>query len=662
MRPVISVFFFFILRASVYAQPLLEIDSAQYKAEVIRMAADADVSFPFVSGDKFYYLSNQPVEEGVKNLDVTGKALYRIYCAEGSEKKGKQIFESQYKQTHEGPFFINEAGDRIWYTANKISRKGKDVLTIREAVKVNGSWVIQPIPFFDTLSVSVCHPLLLQSESKMIFAADFDKAGFGGMDLYSLEKINGRWENLTNLGKSINSSGNELYPAVDGERLLYISNRAKRDYNIFAYHLATGRVSLLPPPFNSAAPETGFAFSRSQKCWYVSGKYGDKNVIRKISFLWPKSVASDTVSQRSYCYGFSEESSVGLDDTLQAVYEWDFGDGHKRRGLTVDHCFAEPGTYNVSLNIIDKSTGVLFFNQVNYVMEVSDSFRIDSRINKDTLVWIKKHAADSVRRVYVEADEMPLYAGIKKSIALPVGWKVLKEYYWMICSGKEDTICRVRRRDFSGSPVMDTLLRIAQPPDLNFKIHLGGSDSLFSTHPIQTLVRDTVTFIQTPDRKYHYFAGNYDDIDSTFKPASGVRGKGFSESTVIAFEKNKMISNQKLNGELSVIRNCLHLYSVNYKPSRYELEPFQQDSLKSLVLRLKGQEKIKLIVVSTTDPTGSKKFNEFLSEKRSDAVISYLHKLGIRGAVIEKQKKPLCENVSQGNLLRESKIYLKYEN
>ncbi|MFA5511901.1 MAG: OmpA family protein [Candidatus Kapaibacterium sp.] len=62
----------------------------------------------------------------------------------------------------------------------------------------------------------------------MLFAAfEHEVGGIGRLDIYSAEKINGKWTNVKNLGPNINSSGWDSQPMIsnDGNILLFSSDR-----------------------------------------------------------------------------------------------------------------------------------------------------------------------------------------------------------------------------------------------------------------------------------------------------------------------------------------------------------------------------------------------------------------------------------------------------
>ena len=67
------------------------------------------------------------------------------------------------------------------------------------------------------------HPTLSSDGKILIFASDRE-GSFGGMDLFQSRLTNGKWSTPENLGKLINTSGNEFFPFLDSENNLFFSS------------------------------------------------------------------------------------------------------------------------------------------------------------------------------------------------------------------------------------------------------------------------------------------------------------------------------------------------------------------------------------------------------------------------------------------------------
>jgi hypothetical protein len=67
------------------------------------------------------------------------------------------------------------------------------------------------------------HPTLSSDEKMLIFASDRE-GSIGGMDLFVSRQIGGKWSAPENLGKNINTAGNEFFPFLDSDNNLFFSS------------------------------------------------------------------------------------------------------------------------------------------------------------------------------------------------------------------------------------------------------------------------------------------------------------------------------------------------------------------------------------------------------------------------------------------------------
>ncbi|TKC09316.1 OmpA family protein [Pedobacter frigoris] len=82
---------------------------------------------------------------------------------------------------------------------------------------------ITPFPWNNN-DYSVGHPTLSKDGTILIFASDMP-GGSGGTDLYyCVRSGNGQWTRPVNLGKKINTEGNEMFPFFDADNTLYFSS------------------------------------------------------------------------------------------------------------------------------------------------------------------------------------------------------------------------------------------------------------------------------------------------------------------------------------------------------------------------------------------------------------------------------------------------------
>lgn len=114
----------------------------------------------------------------------------------------------------------------IYYT--KIARKGNKQKIFKAEFILNNKRQLSLVE--DTKPLDFCsdnynysHPALSSDGNMIVFASDRE-GSFGGMDLFVARKTGDTWSAPEDLGKSINTSGNEFFPFLDRQNNLYFSS------------------------------------------------------------------------------------------------------------------------------------------------------------------------------------------------------------------------------------------------------------------------------------------------------------------------------------------------------------------------------------------------------------------------------------------------------
>ncbi|GAA4411648.1 hypothetical protein GCM10023187_37810 [Nibrella viscosa] len=190
---------------------------------------------------------------------------------------------------HEGPATFFHDGSGIIFTRNNYnngkarkSADGVSKLKLYSADYQNGGWTnVQELPF-NSDEYSVGHPTLSYDDKLLYFASDMP-GGFGGTDLYVSRWEGGQWSKPVNLGKEINTKGNELFPFVDEHGNLYFSTDGRRGLgglDIF-YALMQGStvqaVERLDDPINSPQDDFGLITDGNRRSGYFSSNRRNSN-------------------------------------------------------------------------------------------------------------------------------------------------------------------------------------------------------------------------------------------------------------------------------------------------------------------------------------------------------------------------------------------------
>ncbi len=195
------------------------------------------------------------------------------------------LFETllQFKG-HTGPLTISEDDNTIYFTKNKFKEvKGVHLLEICSSSKTSIGWGnVKVLSFNDPISSSY-HPTINAGGNVLYFSSD-RAGGYGGSDLYKVEKItDSTWSAPVNLGPSVNTQGNEVFPFVKDNDLIFSSDGWSGMGGLDLFQVSLTKTNAQPKnfgyPVNSSADDFGFVMSANQQEGYLSSnRYGTDDV------------------------------------------------------------------------------------------------------------------------------------------------------------------------------------------------------------------------------------------------------------------------------------------------------------------------------------------------------------------------------------------------
>jgi outer membrane protein OmpA-like peptidoglycan-associated protein len=129
---------------------------------------------------------------------------------------------------HNGPVCF-DAGFKTAFVNRTLSASGKGrkeaggirtrLLQLYTSGSADGKWK-KPEPFFlNSNDYSVGHPALSPDGGTLYFVSD-RPGGYGGTDIWSCKKKNGKWDDPVNLGPAVNSPGDEMFPVITSPGIL----------------------------------------------------------------------------------------------------------------------------------------------------------------------------------------------------------------------------------------------------------------------------------------------------------------------------------------------------------------------------------------------------------------------------------------------------------
>jgi PKD domain/WD40-like Beta Propeller Repeat len=285
----------------------------------------------------------------------------------------------------EGPGAMNASGDWFIFTRNVRleGKKNKDRLSLYQTRLVDGNWTEpEMLPFANT-SFNYAQPSIDAKNKVLYFVSDLS-GGLGAIDIWKVSFDNDKWGEPLNLGSVVNTSSNDVFPYYsDNGNLYFGSDRPKGLGGFDIYYINDDKVFSLPAPFNSEKNDYSLITKDGNQGFVSSNRKGTDDI-----YFYQKEIIVHSDCIRSYkpvrCFTLFDTEP--LSDSIPFTYKWFFGDGQVGYGRTVEHCFDQPGDYNIELRLMDNVTGVEYKNVANYSLTVKpilDHYIVAEHVKED---------------------------------------------------------------------------------------------------------------------------------------------------------------------------------------------------------------------------------------------------------------------------------------
>lgn len=350
-------------------------------------------------GNIIYYTRNNSIENALRNVSDTSNKL-GIYSAELIDGIWTNIKPFDYNN----PYYsfctpaLTPDGQRIYFSSDMPGGNGG--MDLYYCDRHNNSWD-KPVnlgPLINT-NKNESFPFAC-NYGKIYFASDGLK-GLGGKDLFYTQQINGVWIIPVHLDSAINSTADDFGIVVDStfENGYFSTNRLKTD-DIFSFK---------SPPIEFATcdsmKENNYCFTfydeKQQLLDTVKAIYqwtfgdGIIHIGKEVAHCFPGPgkysvsltiidvLTGDTIAKRveykaeleninqayisSDKVGMADKSMSfkGVTSDLKGIsvtdFLWDFGDGFKQGGQSINYSFKKRGEYAVKLGLLSEkdSLGVV---------------------------------------------------------------------------------------------------------------------------------------------------------------------------------------------------------------------------------------------------------------------------------------------------------------
>lgn len=648
---------------------------------------------PF-SSDKYDEFSPVFYKNGVvfctnRNTSLTSystsqdKGLFKINYIDTAGKvtwqNARLLSKELTTKLNDGPVAFNGTGDTIYYVRNlevnssikNISNK-RNKLGLFSAILVDGKWTkIRELRINNDM-YNLITPYLSQDGKKLYLASD-KPGGYGGFDLYYCIWMGDYWGDLVNLGPVINTTGNEAYPFINPAGGLFFSSDGHPGLGgkdiFFSKYSDTAWFAPVPldSPVNSVKDDFGFICDSVMNSGYFSSNRDNTVDIFhfKTNFHQPFYCNDQRVNQ--YCFQFTDKETIRINkNTLQ--YEWSFGDGTKTKGLDVNHCFPGAGKYEVKLNVIEKSSGRIFFTKLSFDLELKDVEQpfinsVAAGIATDTIAFDgmksnlpmykitgyswdfgdgTKSTGERVNHLFRAKGEYEVrlvVTSLNESTGVInescVTRKVAvfntqqESAAQIIQTNDQDTIINILEYDhafINNYYSVEKFINqdaVFQVEILTSKTRLGTGSPIFRSVPKKFAISE---IFLSADSMYRYYISEEMSLMAAYPAYSEMVTAGYKNTIIKPF-----ILTDPAKKELNILKNVYSLsadqffvsYSNSISSNGFAL-------LDQIVVLMNKYPSVKLEVAAHTDNSGLPGNNLELSQKRAETMVNYLVQRGIK--------------------------------
>nr|WP_294893871.1 OmpA family protein [uncultured Pedobacter sp.] len=252
-------------------------------------ATDSSSSTSTNNLGKFNDDNTAPTSNDSKIVGVFDRSVYSSSIQSGSTAI-KPLSGNINTKFHEGTSALMPDGSIIFTRNNYIhGKKGKsnDGTVKLKMYIAKGPDHKEITPFqYNNDQYSVGHPTVSKDGKLLIFSSDMP-GGSGGADLYYSVRLNdkGDWGRPVNMGRKINTEGDEEFPYLDDEGTLYFSSNGLAGlggFDVFTVKLKdlrpVGNPLNLGAPFNSSYDDFGIAKTSELTGFLSSNRAGNDNI------------------------------------------------------------------------------------------------------------------------------------------------------------------------------------------------------------------------------------------------------------------------------------------------------------------------------------------------------------------------------------------------
>ena len=276
-------------------------DPSRYVVRQSKLFNSRRADFAPMYGDKefntLYFTSTNEKVTGDNKSEITGMKKGDIWVARKNEKgewlRPEPVEGELNTDADEGIISFSPDGQTMYLTVAKRNETSSTSVEIHTSRRSEASWsAAQKFEILNDTITAVGHPAVSPDGIYLYFSSDMP-GGYGGLDIWRINLID-RGGSLENLGPQINTPGNESFPYMRTDSLMYFSSDGHAGFgglDIFKARLnSTGdrwSIDNLGMPINSTGDDFGITFGPGESGFFSSNRNDARGYDHIYSFLLP---------------------------------------------------------------------------------------------------------------------------------------------------------------------------------------------------------------------------------------------------------------------------------------------------------------------------------------------------------------------------------------
>ncbi|CCG52061.1 Probable outer membrane protein precursor, OmpA family [Flavobacterium indicum GPTSA100-9 = DSM 17447] len=263
----------------------LQQQSKLYNIKKSDVSSDkADFGAQLTNNNEVYFASARNTARKKNGMDE--QPYLDLYKAtrntDGSLSQATEVVELNTKW-HDGPAAITSDGSTIYYGSESFNQsefqkdKTKKLkygqIYLYKATKGEGDkWTNAKALPINSKEYSVRNPSISKDGKTLYFSSDMP-GGMGGEDIWKVSVDGDSYGTPENLGSGVNSEGNESFPYITDDHVLFFASNGKPGfggYDVFTYNTTTKETKNVGAPVNTEKDDFAFSYNKEKKVGYFS--------------------------------------------------------------------------------------------------------------------------------------------------------------------------------------------------------------------------------------------------------------------------------------------------------------------------------------------------------------------------------------------------------